>query len=129
MDVKSKKHIKDLVDKTIQNHKILIAATKRVNSPAPPFHNDLHKQRDYAEASLHRCRRCGDSVVPVLPSMELSLICKPCEVLLRSWEEPMWFVELLDKASGKSKNVTKAIDTLPDEDKMIYDKEIEEGNK
>lgn len=101
MDVKSQKHVKDLVDKTIANHKILAAAIKRVSSPAPPFQSDLDRQHNYAESSMHRCRRCGDMVVPVLPTHELSLICEPCEVLLRGWEEPMWFVELLDKSSGK----------------------------
>ena len=118
--------IKQLVDKTIANHTTMIAAMKRIKSP-PPFQTDLGRQHDYTEASTHRCRRCGDSVVPVLPTMELSLICQPCETELRERDAPMWFVEVCSRAAGRYTNVTKAVDTLPDEDKMIFDKEIEEG--
>ncbi len=94
--------IKRLVDKTIANHKLMIAAMKRIKSP-PPFQNDLDKQRDYTESSMHRCRRCGDTCFSIFPSGELSLICNPCEKELRERDEPMWFVEILDKTRPKDK--------------------------
>jgi len=125
MELQSKEEIKSLVDKTIANHKTMIAAMKRLVTP-PPFQKDIDKQRDYTESSMHRCRRCGDSVVPFLPTAELSMICIPCQTELRKRDAPMWFVEILDKTRPQ-KNVTKAVDTLPDEDKMIYDSEIKEG--
>ncbi len=118
--------VKQLVDKTIANHKTMIAAQKRMQSP-PPFQTDLDRQHDYTEGSMNRCRRCGDSVVPVLPTQEMSLICSGCEDEMRERDAPMWFVEVCSRAAGRYKNVTKAVDTLPDEDKMIFDKEIEDG--
>ena len=100
MDVKSQKHIKDLVDKTIANHKTMIESVKVLDKP-PQFQTDLDKQRAYSGASMNRCRRCGDAVFHLVAATGMTSICNPCELLLRGWEEPMWFVELLDKSSGK----------------------------
>jgi len=102
MKIQTEEQVKNLVDKTIKNHKLMIAAMKRLMSP-PPFQKEIDKQRDYTESSMHRCRRCGDSVVPLLPTAELSLICIPCQTELRKREAPMWFVEILDKTRPKAK--------------------------
>lgn len=102
MGLQTKEQVKSLVDKTIDNHKLMIAAMKRLVSP-PPFQKEIDKQRDFTESSMHRCRRCGDSVVPVLPTAELSMICIPCQTELRERDAPMWFVELLDKSRPKGK--------------------------
>ena len=92
---KQLEEITKIVDKTITNHKIMLDAMALSKKPES-FQSDLDKQKIHAAMSLHRCRRCGDPLVPLLPSAELSMVCGDCESFLRELDKPLWFVQMLE---------------------------------
>ncbi len=99
----------DLASKTIANHKELVNAytrieqrkrDDRVHIGAP---DEAAKQKDYVEASLDRCKRCGDHTYSVFPSIPLSLLCGDCERTVKATDGGvMWFAQLV--AAVREKN-------------------------
>jgi len=95
-----------LVDKTIANCKEIVEANDAAAKPESlmvglTIHDsELEKQRLYVDASLNRCRRCGDHTPTYLPTAPLSLICSDCEATLKKTDKCMWFSELLSKISS-----------------------------
>ncbi len=94
-----------LVDKTIANCKEVVEATdenaRLKRGVSTITDSDLEKQRMYVDASLNRCRRCGDHTPTFLPTAPLALICAECETTLKATDNVMWFAELLLKISTK----------------------------
>jgi len=103
-----------LVDKTIANCKEVVEATevratsKERMAGVTITDSDLEKQRMYVDASLARCRRCGDHTPTFLPTAPLSLICADCEATLRATDKCMWFAQLVAKISAGNQEETKA---------------------
>ncbi len=92
-----------LVDKTIANCKEVVEATEAAAKPESKMlgltihDSELEKQRLYVDASLNRCRRCGDHTPTFLPTAPLALICSDCEATLKKTDKCMWFAQLLSQ--------------------------------
>ena len=93
-----------LVEKTIANMDELLNANKTlVSGPGLPAHTEIEKQRLYIEASMSRCRRCGD-FAPAFPVAGIMItICGDCEQHLKTRDGCLWFVEMLSKVTQKKK--------------------------
>lgn len=102
----------NLAQKTIENHKTVVNAharrakyksdEHRVHIGAP---DELQKQHDHIEATLDRCRRCGDHTYAVLPCPPLSLLCGECEDTLKATDgKVMWFAQLVAAITKKEKS-------------------------
>ena len=100
----------NLAQRTIENHKTVVDAharrakyksSHRVHIGAP---DELQKQRDHIDATLDRCRRCGDHTFAVLPCPPLSLLCGDCEDTLKTTDgKVMWFAQLVAAIANKEK--------------------------
>ena len=93
-----------LVDKTIANMDELLNANKTlVSGPGLPAHTEIEKQRLYIEASMSRCRRCGD-FAPAFPVAGILLrLCSDCETHLQKRDGVMWFAHMVAAISQKGK--------------------------
>jgi hypothetical protein len=80
----------------------LLNANKILESDLPP-RTEYEKQRLHIEASMSRCRRCGD-FAPAFPVAGILIrLCDDCEKDLRERDGIMWFAEMLAKISQKGK--------------------------
>lgn len=96
----------NLVDKTIANMDEMINADKELRALKEgrwPGMKEAEKQRLHVEASLSRCRRCGD-FAPAFPVAGiLTILCDDCEQHLKTQDGCLWFAEMVAKISQKSK--------------------------
>lgn len=91
-----------LADKTIANMEELTTANSAIQGPMP--RTEYEKQRLHVEASLARCRRCGD-FAPAFPvAAPLATICGDCETALKKSDGCMWFVDMLNEISKGKKS-------------------------
>ena len=92
-------------DKTIGNMDEMLAANKRLEeTEGEDWHyRKVEKQRLHVEASMARCRRCGD-FAPAFPVAGILIrICSACETHLKERDGVMWFVDLLNAVAQKGK--------------------------
>lgn len=90
-----------LADKTIANMEELTKASKEPAGGDYPA-TELQKQHRTIQASLARCRRCGD-FAPAFPvAAPLAILCADCEKELKERDGVMWFAEMYSRiAQGK----------------------------
>ena len=93
-----------LVNKTIANLDELLKANNILQSDGGLVpRTEIEKQRLHVEASMARCRRCGD-FAPAFPVAGIMIsICGDCEQHLKTQDGCLWFVEMVAKVSQKSK--------------------------
>jgi hypothetical protein len=118
----------ELATKTIANHKEMVNAHTRIQRRkagsksqekrlkvqiAEP--TEVEKQKDYVEASLDRCRRCGDHTYSILPTQPLSLLCGDCERTVKATDGGvMWFAQLVAAVEEKTNgNDSDSTDVAP----------------
>lgn len=93
-----------LVEKTIANMDEMINADKERRNMKEgrwPGMKEAEKQRLYVQASMARCRRCGD-FAPAFPVAGILLIlCNDCEQHLKMRDGCLWFAEMVAKISQK----------------------------
>jgi len=64
---------------------------------------EIEKQRLHVEASMSRCRRCGD-FAPAFPVAGILLrLCSDCETHLQKRDGVMWFAHMVAAISQKGK--------------------------
>ena len=108
MDNEAKQRAVSLADKTIENCQEVINGNKAKAEQHDMFTTELEKQKAYTDASLHRCRRCGDPCPTILPSPPMALLCTKCETLMREHDHGvMWFVDLINEIAGGQKGKAK----------------------
>ena len=91
-----------LADKTIANMEELLNANKILESDLPP-HTEMKKQRLHIEASMSRCRRCGD-FAPAFPVAGILIrLCDHCEKVFKAMDGCMWFSDMVHAVSKKGK--------------------------
>ncbi len=93
----------NLVDKTIANMEELRKANEKLQQTegADWDNRALEKQRLHVEASMARCRRCGD-FAPAFPTAGILIrLCDDCEAHLKMRDGCMWFAEMVTAVSQK----------------------------
>jgi len=93
-----------LVDKTIANMDELLNANKVLEGDGGLVpRTEIEKQRLHVEASMSRCRRCGD-FAPAFPVAGILLrLCSDCETHLQKRDGVMWFAHMVAAISQKGK--------------------------
>ena len=95
-----------LVDKTIANMDEMISADKERKNMKEgrwPGMNEAEKQKLYVQASMARCRRCGD-FAPAFPvAAPLARLCDRCEKYYKAIDGCMWFADMVAAISQKGK--------------------------
>ena len=93
-----------LVDKTIANMDELLNANKVLEGDGGLVpRTEIEKQRLHVEASMSRCRRCGD-FAPAFPVAGILLrLCGDCETHLQKRDGVMWFAHMVAAISQKGK--------------------------
>jgi hypothetical protein len=103
-DQKTPRHNEGLVDKTIANMDEMITADKKRRNMKEgrwPGMNEAEKQQLYVEASMARCRRCGD-FAPAFPvAAPLAILCDHCEKVYKAMDGCMWFADMVHAISQK----------------------------
>lgn len=94
-----------LADKTIRNMEELRKANEKLRQTegADWNHRALEKQRLHVEASMARCRRCGD-FAPAFPTAGILIrLCDTCEKVFKHIDGCMWFSDMVAAVSKKGK--------------------------
>lgn len=93
-----------LADKTIANMEELRKANKTLETDEGLVpRTEIEKQRLHIEASMSRCRRCGD-FAPAFPTAGILIrLCDHCEKAFKTVDGCMWFVDMVHAVSKKGK--------------------------
>jgi len=105
-DQKTPRPNEGLVDKTIANMDELYNANKQLTKMEEgpwPGMKEVEKQKLHVEASMARCRRCGD-FAPAFPTAGVLIrLCDHCEKVFKAMDGCMWFADMIHAASQKGK--------------------------
>lgn len=91
------------IERTMENMDAVIDASKKLKEGKL---TELEKQSAKATASMHRCRRCGDITVGIMPEFALQRICSECEKELKLLDgQALWFATMVGRVnSGEDNN-------------------------
>ena len=105
-DQKDPRSNEGLVDKTIANMDEMINADKAIRNLDEGnrrVSKEAEKQRLHVQASMARCRRCGD-FAPAFPvAAPLAILCDHCEKVFKAMDGCMWFADMVAAISQKRK--------------------------
>ena len=102
-DQKTPRPNKGLADKTISNMEELRKANEKLRQTEGDDwkFRALEKQRLHVEASMARCRRCGD-FAPAFPTAGILIrLCDTCEKVYKAMDGCMWFADMVAAVSQK----------------------------